>query len=59
MFGKSVLKGSSAFSTVGVIGGMMGDRCKLELAEEWRERLEGLRGTVGDMGVRMGELGRL
>ena len=42
------------------MGGMTGDRCTLELAEEWRERLEGLRGTVGDMGAaRIGELGRL
>ncbi len=55
VFGKSVLNGSSAFSVVGVIGAITGDRCTAELSA----RLEGFRGTVGDSGTRAGELGRL
>ncbi len=52
------MNGSSALSAVGVIGGMTGDRCRLELAA-FMARFDGLRGIVGDSGDRMGELGRL
>lgn len=37
---------------------MTGDLCRLELAV-FKAIFEGLRGTVGDSGDRMGELGRL